>query len=61
LSQKLNLNLIDRFFENIFKYQTRSDDNLSTGSRVVPCGRKEGQTDVMTLSQCDGIQPVVSS
>jgi hypothetical protein len=39
----LNLNI---FFPNIFeKYDNNFHQNLSSGSRIVPCGRTDGRTD----------------
>ena len=44
---KWNLNFLDRFFE---KYSNiKLHENLSGGSRVVPCGRQDGRPDMAKL------------
>ena len=43
----LNLNFLDRFSK---KAQIQCHQNPSSGSRVVPCGRVGGQTDITKLT-----------
>jgi hypothetical protein len=44
----MKLNFLDRFFKKYSDIKFRK--NLSSGSRVVPCGQTDGQTDVMKLT-----------